>query len=107
MTAGDAGGAGTSAWSRPWSTASACFVSDAIDNNTNKQALDDIVDAMVSQLLSTPHLFGSNTTFDRVTAADTLVQVGETVYTAIAVTMSDLVDPGRRLGTQGTGGPGD
>jgi hypothetical protein len=45
---------------------------------------------MVAQLLATPHLFGSNTIFDRVTAADTIVQVGETVYTAIAVTISDL-----------------
>jgi hypothetical protein len=74
----------------PTSSVECVFVSDVIDNNTNKRLLDDIVDAMVSQLLSTPHLFGSNTTFDRVTAADTLVQVGETVYTAIAVTISDL-----------------
>jgi hypothetical protein len=74
----------------PSSAVECVFVADVVDNNTNKRLLDDIVDAMVAQLLATPHLFGSNTTFDRVTAADTLVQVGETVYTAIAVTISDL-----------------
>lgn len=66
------------------------FVADVIDNNENKAALDDIVDAMVAQLLATPHLFGSNTTFDRVTAADVVVQVGELVYTGISVTITDL-----------------
>jgi hypothetical protein len=66
------------------------FVADVIDNNENKQALDDIVDTMVAQLLATPHLFGSNTTFDRVTASDTIIQVGETVYTGISVTITDL-----------------
>lgn len=74
----------------PASSVEAVFVADVIDNNENKQALDDIVDTMVAQLLSTPHLFGSNTTFDRVTASDTIVQVGETVYTGIQVLISDL-----------------
>ena len=74
----------------PSSAVECVFVSDVIDNNENKQALDDIVEAFVNLLFDTPHLFGSNTTFDRITAVDTLVQVGETVYTGVALTIADL-----------------
>lgn len=74
----------------PSSAVEAVVVADVVDNNENKQTVDDIVEALVAQLFDTPHLFGSNTTFDRITATDTLVQVGETVYTGVAIVLTDM-----------------
>lgn len=84
----------TAAWQvrmvMPSSAVEAVFVSDVIDNNENKQALDDAVEAFTTLLFETPRLFGSNTTFQRITTEDRLVSVGETVYTGVAVTLSDF-----------------
>ena len=73
------------------STAQIVLVSDAIDNEERKDALDDLADALVDALWADYHVLGSNTGCEPVRVEDASESVGETAYTAVVITVGNIV----------------